>query len=117
MLRLAADEDFDRRIVTGVRRRLPNVDILRAQDAGLRGADDPAVLEWAASENRVLLTHDVNTLIESAYERVAGGSHLPGVIAVPQEMAIGAAIEDVLLYVQCSLEEELRGQVRFLPIK
>ncbi|HKA17799.1 MAG TPA: hypothetical protein VKN18_05735 [Blastocatellia bacterium] len=26
------------------------------------GADDPTVLEWAASEGRVLLTHDVNTL-------------------------------------------------------
>ena len=117
MLRLATDEDFDRRIVTGVRRRLPDVDILRAQDAGLRGMDDPTILAWAANETRVLLTHDVNTLIEFAYERVASGARMPGVIAVPQEVPVSTAIEDILLYVQYSLSDEWEGQVKFLPMK
>ena len=117
MLRLAADEDFDNRIVAGVIRRLPHLDIVRAQDAGLRSADDPTVLAWAASEERVLLTHDVNTLIESAYERIALGARVPGVFAVPQELPVGVAIEDILLLVECSLEGEWEGQVKFIPIK
>jgi hypothetical protein len=48
MLRLAADETFNADIVRGLLRRLSNLDIVRVQDAGLSGADDPAVLDWAA---------------------------------------------------------------------
>ncbi len=59
MLRLAVDENFNNDIVRGLLRRKPELDIVRIQDVGLSGADDPTVLEWAARENRVLLTHDV----------------------------------------------------------
>lgn len=40
MIRLAADEDFDNDILRGLRRRVPHVDILRVQDAGLSGPKD-----------------------------------------------------------------------------
>lgn len=55
MIKLAADEDFNNRILRGVLRRNPRLDIRRKQDAGLRRADDPQVLAWAASERRMLL--------------------------------------------------------------
>jgi hypothetical protein len=42
MLRFAADENFNADIVRGLRRRLPEVDIVRVQDVGLSGADDPS---------------------------------------------------------------------------
>jgi len=45
MLRFLADEDFDNELVRGMLRRLPTMDIVRAQDAGLSGALDPRVLE------------------------------------------------------------------------
>jgi predicted nuclease of predicted toxin-antitoxin system len=57
MLRLAADENLNNSIVRGLLRRQPELDIVRIQDVGLSGADDPTVLEWAAQEGRVLLTH------------------------------------------------------------
>ena len=62
MLLLAADENLNNDIIRGVLRVNPKIDITRLQDSGLRGADDPAVLEWAAAEGRVLLTHDVATM-------------------------------------------------------
>jgi hypothetical protein len=43
MIRFAADEDFDADVVRALRRRLPEVDIVRVQDAGLGGSDDPTV--------------------------------------------------------------------------
>ena len=67
MLLLAADENFNNDIVRGLLRRKPDLDIVRVQDAGLSGADDPTVLEWAAQERRVLLTHDVSTITHHAY--------------------------------------------------
>lgn len=60
MLRFAADENFNNDIVRGLRRRMPDLDIVRVQEAGLSGAIDTDVLEWAAREGRVLLTHDVS---------------------------------------------------------
>ena len=66
MLRLAADENFNADILRGLLRRVPDLDIVRIQDAGLSGADDAAVLEWAADDGRIVLTHDVTTLIALA---------------------------------------------------
>lgn len=74
MLALAADENFNNDIVRGLRRRMPELDIVRIQDAGLSGADDPTVLEWAAREGRILLTHDVSTNYSLRLQPRAGGS-------------------------------------------
>jgi predicted nuclease of predicted toxin-antitoxin system len=98
MLRLAADENFNNDIVCGIIRRNSIIDIIRVQDAGLSGADDPTVLEWAAQTQRVLLTHDVETITYYAYERVRTGQPMPGVFEsddlyrrlVEQRLRIGA---------------------------
>ncbi len=82
-LRLAADENFNNHIVRGLLRRDPELDIVRIQDVGLSGADDPTVLEWAAQEGRILLTHDVSTITKYAYERVQAGLVMPGVLSSP----------------------------------
>ena len=77
MLRYAADENFNGDIVRGLLRRNPDLDIVRVQDAGLSGVDDPAVLEWAALQGRVLLTHDVSTLTTHAFDRVRADRNGP----------------------------------------
>jgi predicted nuclease of predicted toxin-antitoxin system len=45
------------------------LEIVRVQDVGLSGKDDPSILEWADQEGRVLLTHDVATITRYAYDR------------------------------------------------
>ena len=116
MIKLAADEDFNNRILRGVLRRNPHLDIRRKQDVGLGRADDPQVLAWAASEGRVLLTHDASTLIGHAYERVRRGLPMPGVFEIRQEVPIGVAIEEVLILAECSTEGEWEGRVGHLPL-
>ena len=54
MLLLAADENFNQDIVRGVLRRLPQIDFVTVQEAGLAGEDDPKILDWAAEEDRVI---------------------------------------------------------------
>ena len=44
MLRLATDEDFNNRIVRGLLRRQPDLDVVRVQDAGLAGEKDEECL-------------------------------------------------------------------------
>ncbi len=116
MIRLAADENFNNNIVRGLLRRKPEIDIIRVQDAGLGGADDPAILEWAAQNNRVLLTHDVATITEYTYERVANGLSMPGVFEVRRNVPLHRAIEEFLLIAECSIEGEWEGQVQYLPL-
>lgn len=116
MLKLAADENFNNKIIRGILRRKPDIDIVRIQDAGLAGARDPIILEWAAKEDRVLLTHDVSTITGYAYERIESGLHMPGVFEVSRNIPIGTAIEDILLLIECSQEGEWNGQIRYLPL-
>ncbi|MFO0050422.1 MAG: DUF5615 family PIN-like protein, partial [Pseudanabaena sp.] len=56
MMKFLADENFDNKIVRGILRRNPDIDIVSVRDVGLAGKDDPTVLAWAAQENRILLT-------------------------------------------------------------
>lgn len=117
-MRLLLDENFNGVVLRGVLRIKPDADILRAQDIPeLLGKDDPTVLAWAAAENRVLLTHDVETMTNYAYERVAAGLPMPGVFEVNQTVPIGQAIDDILILIECSIEGEWEGQVRYLPLR
>jgi len=111
------DENFNMHIVNDVLRRLPAADIVRVQDAGLGSAADSVVLKWVASEGRVLLTHDANTLTGFAYERIARGLPMPGVFEVSLRAPISVAIDEILLLAECSLEGEWEGQVNYLPLK
>ncbi len=58
MLRFVADENFNGDIVRGLLLRRPDVDLVRVQDAGLTGADDPEILAWATAHDRIVLSHD-----------------------------------------------------------
>jgi len=95
---------------------LPTLDIVRVQDAGLAGADDPAVLEWAAANRRVLLTHDAKTITRFAYERVTTGKFMAGVVVVDFSLRPGPAIDDIRIIAECTEPGELEGQVWFVPL-
>lgn len=116
MLKLLADENFDNTIVRGLFRRKPSIDIVRVQDVGLSGEDDPTTLAWAAHEGRILLTHDVTTITRYAYERITKDQAMPGVIEVSLDAPLGRVIEDILLLLECSFAGELEGQVQYLPL-
>jgi hypothetical protein len=116
-VRFLVDENFNNNLVRGLLRRNPGTDLVRVQDLGLRGATDETVLVRAASEGRVVLTHDVATLIACAYERVRAGHAMPGVIAVSQTLPVGQVIEDLVLVVRCSGAEDWTNQVRYLPLR
>ena len=104
MIAFLADEDFDNDIVRGVLLRLSDLDMVCVQDVSLLGESDPVVLEWAAREKRVLLTHDIRTMRRYAYLRLEAGLPMPGVFVVPQSLPVGQAINEVLLLAECSLQ-------------
>ncbi len=104
MLRLLADENFNNQIVRGILRRKPEIDIVRVQDVGLSETDDRIILEWAAQQRRILLTHDVETITRYAYERVQAGLEMPGVFEISRSVPVGLAIAEILLITEASFE-------------
>ncbi len=74
------------------------------------------LLAWAADHDRLLLTHDLRTMKDFAYDRVAAGLPMPGVLLLRDRLPIGRAIEEVLIVVLCSQENEYRDRVVFLPL-
>jgi predicted nuclease of predicted toxin-antitoxin system len=97
VIKLLTDENFDGDILRGLLRRMPILDVVRVQDIGLIAAHDPEILAWAAAEERVLLTHDRDTMPHFAYDRIRIGEAMAGVFLVGDQMPKGQAIEQLIL--------------------
>ena len=105
MIRLLSDEDFNGRIVRGLFRRKSDIDVVRVQDVGLRGANDDEILEWADKNDRILLTHDARTMPKHVHARLATGLQIAGVLIVDDLASIGDCVDDILLVVECKHSE------------
>jgi len=116
MLRLLADENFNADIVRGLLLRQVDLDIIRAQEVGLARADDPGVLDWAAENDRIVLTHDRTTMPDYAYRRVTAGKVMPGVFVLNDRVPVSQAIQEVLLMAACSEQAEWADRVVYLPL-
>jgi hypothetical protein len=117
MFRVPTDQNFNGHITSGLLLRFPDLDLVRAQDVGLSETEDPAVLDWAASENRIVLTHDKRTMPTFANRRVAGGEPMAGVFVVDDLAPIGAVLDDLAAIVGASRQSEWAGAVEYLPFK
>ena len=109
------DEDLNGRIVRGVRRRIRDLDSRTVQEADLPKASDPAVLDWAASQDRIVITHDHRTMRPCAEDRLKEGLPMTGLILVPQAAALGQVIDDLVLIAEATTAEEWKGTIVFLP--
>ncbi len=116
MTRFLADGNFNVNVICGLLRGDPAIDIVRVQDVDLGNTPDPIVLERAAEMGRVLLTHDYGDMPVYANERLRAGLAMPGVVQIPCTLPLGQAVEDLLLLIGGSLEQEWENLVRYLPL-
>ena len=106
----------DRRLTVVVHRSSSIVHRPSSVTGGLFPPPSTRILEWAAQEGRIVLTHDRKTFVPFAYERVATGQPMPGVCVVKATAPIGTAIEYILLLLEIIPAEEWENQVRFVPL-
>jgi hypothetical protein len=114
--RFLADHDLNEQIVTGVLRREPAIEFLRARDVGMDDRSDSEVLDHAATEGLIVVSHDVNTMPANAYGRLAAGLALAGLLMVRQAQPIGSVIDTLVLIWSASEADEWHDQVAFLPL-
>ena len=114
-VRFIADYDLNGEILDGLVRREPSIDFLSGFEAGLQGVPDPDVLEKAADEGRVLVTHDRRTMPHHFGEFIPHRQS-PGVFILPQRVEIGAAIDELLLIWSASDSDEWTNRILYLPL-
>jgi len=115
MLKLLVDENLDQRILRGLQLRVPDLVYAIVQEAGLAGASDTALLEWAAQSRHVLVTHDRGTMLKAAYARVCSGLTIAGLVIVKKELPVARAIDDLVVLLECLTEWDTENQVVFIP--
>jgi len=117
-VRWLADENFDNDIVRGLRRRSALFDIVRVQDIKqISGQTDLAVLAWATTSSRILLTHDLATMIPAMKEQHRLESLCSPIVLVPDSLPIGLVIDEILLLDECSVESDWTVGVVYLPLR
>jgi predicted nuclease of predicted toxin-antitoxin system len=113
--RFLADADLNQDIVKGVLRREPGIDFRVPLGAEVRSRSDLEVLALAASEGRILLTHDRKTM-PLAFAEFVGSANSPGVFIISQKVDHLAAIEAILLVWAASEAEEWANRVCAVPL-
>jgi hypothetical protein len=78
--------------------------------------NDRGVLALAAAQQRVLVSHDVGTMPAHLREFRNEEKHSAGVFLVPQNLAIGIAVDELLLVWLASAASEWENRLEWLPL-
>ena len=116
-LRFFADQNFNEEIIKDVLDSNEAIDIILARDVGMEETPDPEILEWAAQNGLVVLSHDRNTMRGDAYARVTAGLPMLGLFLVVKGQPIGPVVQDILDAAESSFEGEWENRVEYLPFR
>ena len=114
-VRFQADADLDGRILRGLRRTVPEIDIRTAADARLAGLEDREVLRIAADSGRILVSQDRRTM-PAHFARFLDRARSPGVLLLREAIPISVAIEEIALIWTASEAEEWKDRLVWIPL-
>lgn len=113
-MRVYLDENLSSDIARLLRAR--GVDAVSAHEAGKRQLTDPAQLEFATAQDRVIVTADVVDFVVLSRQAIAANSQHPGIIVVPASFRGDEfqAIADGINAIVRQYPDGLRGTVVYL---
>lgn len=115
-IRYQADNDLNRLIVRATYRQQPSIDFQSAQKAQLDNLDDLEVLNRAAAEGRILVTHDKRTMPRYLSEFLEAGNDSPGVLVViPQDASLRSVVETLVLIWVDDRPEDWKNALTIIP--
>ena len=102
------DENVPSAVSSGLRRR--GIDVITVHDAGLEGASDKTLLEYAKNNGRVIFTFDSDFLRLATKEE-----HHAGIIFTRQgTRSIKQVIGRLLLIQDVLTSEDMEGHIEFI---
>ncbi len=108
-MKIYADENIERSIVDGLRRR--KIEIVSARELGYLNKSDEFHLKKASELNAVILTHDTDFLRMASNPNI---KHNGIIFAHPKNVSIGQCIRDVELIVNVLTDREMENHIEFL---
>jgi predicted nuclease of predicted toxin-antitoxin system len=119
-VRFLLDANTSKALARALARHAPELDVLRLQETPLQEGKDPEVLEYAASEGRVLVSRDKRTLSDFALEWLQAGKPMPGLLIIRREFldrqaGIGVLVKELKLIAGASHSAEWEGVIQFIP--
>ncbi len=114
-VRFQADNDLNQNLVHAVRRRNLQIDFQTAPEANLHGLEDEAVLAFAATEGRGLVSHDRQTIPLHFAEFIINQTSA-GVILISQDLPLSQAVEELILVWEASEAEEWIDSLLSIPL-
>ncbi len=91
------------------------MDFLSAKEANLEGVPDADVLAIAAEQDRILVTHDRQTMPRHFGAFLMSGHSSPGVFLVSQQVSIGEVIEALVLIWAASDLSDWKNRIVNIP--
>jgi hypothetical protein len=115
-IRYQADNDLNQIIVAATYRREPGIDFQSAVKARLNHLDDLTVLQRAASEGRILVTHDKRTMPGHFVAFLSDGNNSPGVfLVIPQDAPLQSIVEALVLIWADDTPQDWKNAITIIP--
>lgn len=113
-IKLYLDEDaLHRRLKQAMRER--GVDVLTAEEAGMRERDDEDHLDFATAQGRVLYSFNMGDFCRIHTEHIVSNkSHAGIILALQQRYGIGEQMRRLMRIVNARTAEQMVNQLEFL---
>ncbi|MBI3600510.1 MAG: DUF5615 family PIN-like protein [Nitrospinae bacterium] len=108
-MKIYADENIERSIIEGLRRR--RIEVISARELGYIGKSDEFHIKKAFDIKAVVLTHDVDFLIMASRPEV---SHYGIIFSHSKNVSIGQCIRGVELIANILTDREMENHIEFL---
>src|SRR5262245_62146813 len=81
-----------------------------------RGTQDPEILIWAESEDRILVSHDLSTLPIFLADHTKAGRYSPGIFLIRHGATLREVVDFIVLAAHASEPWEWAGRCQFIPV-
>ena len=108
-MRIYADENIERSIIEGLRRR--GVEVISSVELGCSGKPDEFHIKKASELKSIILTHDIDFLRRASNHEV---NHNGIIFAHPKNVSIGECVRKIELISNVLTDDDMKNHIEFL---
>ena len=118
MRRFLIDENISPEYRTQLLYHEPSLTVLVIGDEGApaRGTLDPDILAWCEQNQFNLITNNRESMPQHLFDHLAAGHHVPGIFTINRKLSMGLIIDQLLLIVGASDEDEYIDRITYIPL-
>ncbi len=117
MRRYLIDENISPKYRTQLLNHEPSLTVLAVGDEGAppKSTPDSEILEWCEQHQFNLITNNRESMPQHLSDHLSAGHHVPGIFTINLAVPMGKIIEELLLIVGASDEDEYIDEIKYLP--